>query len=257
MTQDIPQLSDDIDLLHEMMRDHDTAPQPYQATNYWAYYARRFVPELASTGLRDFRRRGSGVLLSVGAADFPSTKAFQDPRWYEPSDFQNYFYWHVKQKFDEEGYDLRKAATNLLGNPEEIFMVSGQTWTLSQLQYCKWFVDAATFMKPGRDFVVCELGAGNGKNVGIWARLFPDASFLVLDIPPQLYILNYTESVVNQDVPRPHDWIPRIASPETFGRNPGQNHRITHVEAARVSLLWRRYLLEFRIIPRDGTGGGG
>jgi hypothetical protein len=38
--------------------------------------------------------------------------------------------------------------------------------------------------------ILCEIGSGLGRNVEILAHLFPNATFLLFDIPPQLYVAN-------------------------------------------------------------------
>src|SRR5262245_2403867 len=54
-----------------MMQGLARAPGPYQPTNYWGFYEKRFLPELKRLGLRGFRRREHSVLESFVAVDLP------------------------------------------------------------------------------------------------------------------------------------------------------------------------------------------
>ena len=63
------QVVHDPELLGEMMDDLRAGDALYQSTNYWAFYEKRFLPELRKFGLEDFRRRKNSVLSSFGATD--------------------------------------------------------------------------------------------------------------------------------------------------------------------------------------------
>ena len=75
----VVQLDDDIELLDLMIKDHNEAPEEYNATGRWHGYSERFLVYLKEKGLHDFRRQrpkkddDGYVLASFGARDLNST----------------------------------------------------------------------------------------------------------------------------------------------------------------------------------------
>ena len=67
----VQQVSDDAGLLKLMMDDMAAAPELYRPGNYWKNYENIFVPEIATLGLRHFRRLRDSVLTTFGATDDP------------------------------------------------------------------------------------------------------------------------------------------------------------------------------------------
>lgn len=63
------QVQDDLALLDLMLRDASDARPPYKPTNYWAAYEEPIEKEMRANGLKDFRRRTTSVLQSLGAVD--------------------------------------------------------------------------------------------------------------------------------------------------------------------------------------------
>jgi putative sugar O-methyltransferase len=209
------QINDDPGLLEKMICDMNNCEELYKPTNYWAYYQRTFLPELKKYGLRNFRCRQGSILTSFGATDNaikvilqPTSKIrglrrianffnrfigylpfFEfsiseiDPKMVCP-----YFYWYVKDKFRRVGLDLDKSPTSEYGNPEDLIEINGGFWTTAHLQNCSIFVDAIQHIKLSDNSVICELGPGMGRNIEIMAHLYETATFLLFDIPPQLYI---------------------------------------------------------------------
>ena len=100
----------------------------------------------------------------------------------------SWLYRHARRRFEEAGLDLTKCPTTPYGNPEDLVEIDGKYWSTTHLQYCVMLADAARFIPFKHDSVVCELGTGMGRNIEIMAHLFPNATFLVFDIPPQLYV---------------------------------------------------------------------
>src|SRR3989442_5199530 len=63
------------------------------------------------------------------------------------------------------------------------------------------FADALWPMPLSQDAVMVELGAGLGRNIEVVAHLFPHATLLLFDIPPQLYVSHqYLASVFSNRV---------------------------------------------------------
>ena len=211
------QVADDPELLKKMLEDQDGCNDLYKPTNYWAFYEKTFVPELEKRGLRNFRRRRTSVLNSFGATDLKIQAHMEfQPRIRGQSILTKYlnvlfnrlpfvalavsgidvdavtlyFYSHVKAKLDTLEMDIDKCPTSRYGNPEDLLEVNGGFWSREHLQYCSMFADAARHISFNERSVICELGPGMGRNIEVMAHLLPDATFLVFDIAPQLYISN-------------------------------------------------------------------
>ncbi len=79
---------------------------------------------------------------------------------------------------------------NARGEPRRHSVDRHGAWSMAHLQYCSMLADAARYIVFKPDSILCELGPGLGRNVEIIARLFADATVLLFDIPPQLYVAN-------------------------------------------------------------------
>jgi putative sugar O-methyltransferase len=207
-------VADDPALLEQMMADMRRADPLYQPTNYWAFYESKFLPELRAKGLRDFRRRRNSVLSSFGATDlvtrprlgvtgsipgaryvsraltaaaehFPGVRLVEG---YRNDAVVEYFYWHTRAKFERAGLDISVCATTDTGSPEDVVEIHGGRWSLGHLQMGAILADAAPHLTFDPSAVYMELGTGLGRNIEILARLMPDATLLMFDIPPQLYV---------------------------------------------------------------------
>lgn len=206
------QVADDSGLLAEMMDALSGADTLYRPTNYWSYYEKSFVPELQRSGLNNFRRRRRSVLGSFSAVDEPLSGRLVLP-WSDsgttalnallakmhpfvkvepqpsPEKIIDYFHRHVAAKFERVAWNLQRCAANRIGNPE-VVEFGGQLWSLDHLQFCSMLADAAAEIPFSESSTVCELGPGMGRNIEILAHLFPRATLLMFDIPPQLYVSN-------------------------------------------------------------------
>lgn len=225
--KNILQVSDDPQLLEKMMLDMENANELYRPTNYWQYYQKHFLPELQKKGLKDFRRRRSSVLNRFGASDLLirgtlkyggkyyikgsdralralckilerlGVRIFNIP----PEDITEYFFRHVKYKFDNNSIDIFRCPTTEYGNPEDLLSINGTKWSLSHLQYCSIFIDTVNYITFKPNMIFCELGSGMGKNIEVLAKLYEKATFLIFDIPPQLYVAHqYLLSVFGKRV---------------------------------------------------------
>jgi len=211
-----------------MMADLDRCDKLDRPTNYWEHYQRHFMPELKRFGLRDFRRRPRSVLTAFGATDLQPRGTIEvTPNipgssrvasalnrlvaavpgislgvWGSAPDWHTkYFYHQVKHKFDTLGLPLTRCGTTPHGNPEDLVEIDGAYWSLAHLQYCSMLADALRHVPVPDDAVICELGAGLGRNLEVLAHLFPRATLLLFDIPPQLYVANqYLSSVFGERV---------------------------------------------------------
>lgn len=210
------------------MDDLDQAPQLYKATNYWANYERRLVPYLESEGLRDFRTprptAGSHVLTAFGATDpiprssgvrrldqnriarnrlteripgfraFASKVADRAEAWMVPGEAdedsrRRLNYEFARQQGIEAGAKpLDEISFSMAGNPEDAFEIDGRWYTRFMLRYYLTYAYAGRFVDYDDVKVYAELGSGMGHQAEILATLHPQATILLFDLPPQLYV---------------------------------------------------------------------
>lgn len=234
------QVTNDMALLAQMMSDLNKCDDLYKPTNYWAHYEKHFLPELRKKGLKDFRRRKDSILSSFGSTDLlirgkikfkvsfngvgRLTKFLN--RFFDklpflslvaseivPAEVTPYYYQYVKAKFNKEGLDISKCPTSRFGNPEDIIEIDDGLWSKAHLQYCSMFIDATKHINFESDSIVCELGTGMGRNIELLAHLYKDATFLMFDIPPQLYVAHqYLTKVFGSRIIKYNDAVNLIPS---------------------------------------------
>ena len=222
-----PQVEDDPALLDLMLDDLHSGPELYQPGNYWANYEKILVPELRTTGLRDFRRRRASIVNTFGAADFaPITAALNT----HPVTSETNPRVRVKRLLLGMAQRVRPAAralralggsylgaslegvqrlcyeyavaygqshgakspehfsASIAGNPEDVFVVHGSTYTTSILQSYMLYAYCCRFTNFDTLSTIMELGSGSGKQVEVIRKLHPHLTFFLFDIPPQLYV---------------------------------------------------------------------
>ena len=223
------QVADDPALLSEMMDDLRAGDERYRPTNYWTYYQKRFLPELHKYGLKNFRRRKNSVLNAFAATDRMYRPRVKLKRLFRGSErisriidkimfgrnpvldlfvpdlplgsITSWLHGYARRRFDLIGLNLAGCPTSQYGNPEDSTAINGKPWSTMHLQYCVIFADAARFIRFKPDSVICELGTGMGRNIEVMAHLFDNATFLMFDIPPQLYVAHqYLQKVFGSRV---------------------------------------------------------
>ncbi len=211
ISQPSPQATDDPALLDQMVADLRAADPIFQTTRYWAHYERVFLPYLKRNGLRDFR---SGSSTGGGATfwAFGATDAFPEQRRAKglvgrllgrPGPLPDLSaeaeagrasgraasYAYVEAYGRERGAaPLGLLSVSLVGNPVDRWQVDGRWITSSSLYYYMRYAYVSQFVSwTGKETIV-ELGSGSGKQAEVVAKLHPDATIFLFDIPPQLYV---------------------------------------------------------------------
>jgi len=77
---------------------------------------------------------------------------------------------------------------SLAGNPEDIIEMDGRAYTMRALYYYLRYAYCRQFIDFENVSLIVELGSGSGKQVEVIRKLHPQISFLLFDIPPQLYV---------------------------------------------------------------------
>lgn len=134
--------------------------------------------------------------------------------------------WRFAERADSE-HVLRTLAEPLEGNPFQIFLdgrLISQDLANSVLEYTA--IREHFRHDYGDAVTIAELGAGYGRNAYVFLRLFPNCRYIVIDIPPALYVAQrYLSSVFPGK--RVAD-VPCSASPEEIA---------ARVQAADIAFL--------------------
>lgn len=210
------QVDDEMEILERMIEVTESADVLLRPGNYWANYQKRFLRELRRHGLRDFRRRRNSTLQSFGAVDidpYPEVAVFLPkgggflgraltrmiellPRMglriagLSTEGLIRYGVWRTRQAFAEKGLDIAPCRTDRIGNPRDVYEDEDGLWSLAQLRDCTTYLGFVGSVDVAPDAIVCEIGPGMGRTAGIMASYHPDRTFVLFDIPPQLYVLN-------------------------------------------------------------------
>jgi putative sugar O-methyltransferase len=216
------QVKDDLELLKLMNDDMKSSSSNYNPTNYWAYYEKVLMPELEQQGLRDFRRRRNSVLRSFGATDLIEkplidlrnsrlfyNKVMTSVPGYEPflkgannlasslvravpdwkNSIQNKPYEFCKNLGIKLGAKPIESFTcSDIGNPEDRIEVDGRLYTNKMLYYYQRYAYAQKHINFDNVRVIAELGSGSGKSIEVLKKLFPEITYVLFDISPQLYV---------------------------------------------------------------------
>lgn len=272
------QIADDPELLKLMLEDAEKAPGIYRPTNYWSVHNSRILRELRKLGLHDFRRRRNSFLASFGALDLVSSRGRIDlfknrifnnritrniPLWPEFLSFQNAVLNKMlpasdtsrKMAADDTRASYRSVSAygrdagarpveeltaSLHGNPEDVIEIDGRAYTTSILYYYLRYAYCCRHIDFEKVGVLVELGSGAGKQVEVIKKLHPNTSFLLFDIPPQLYVCEqYLKSVFPDFVVSYRD----TRNLDSIEAEKGKififgNWKFPLIEKIRVDLFW-------------------
>jgi putative sugar O-methyltransferase len=271
------QASDDFELLELMMADLRSAPAEFSPTNYWAVYERRFLPQLRASGLVDFRRRGDAVFRSFGAVDFVhpvaelrlhDSRVFRSPpaQWLpgiqslavkldqllsryirtldglDPEAYVRLGY-HFAEAYAKNTHarPINQLSMSLVGNPDNVVDIEGRSYTRQTIQYYLQYAYISRFVDFESLETVAELGSGMGRQTEIFSKLHPNVTYLLFDLPPQIYVAEqYLKAVFPDRVVsyrQTRDWTSIDAL------KPGQivilgNHQFPLVAKRPIDLFW-------------------
>ena len=225
MSKKIIQIEDNSVLLQEMWEAQLKADPLYKPGNYWDTYSKVFIPELKTKGLHDFKRRKFSILGSFGATDLNLLTLRNLPTWLEKlktkkilwhavphisdviewilkpierlylkqfsaNDVFDYFYPRISEKFSQKGWDLKNFSMSDIGNPDEKVPYDGKIWSRHHLEMASIFIEALEKSEFPKDGTLVEIGPGIGRNTEFFATAYPDATIILFDIVPQIYVLN-------------------------------------------------------------------
>ncbi len=221
-------IEDDLALLDLILADTEAAPAEFKPTNFWSNNLPPIVREFRTEGLRRFRARRSSRMGSFGASDLRPqwryfgmwafenafARRFRTVREAAVSAEQLVNKWVLERGIKVRGpygltaADLKEAAfeaaerearllgklplsaidASTAGDPEDVFVQSGKTYTWNLITYYLRYLFAAQHVDFERQRVVVELGPGGGTSVEVLKKLHPHLTFVLFDIPPALYV---------------------------------------------------------------------
>ena len=275
------QVIDEPQLLKLMLEDTTNAPDIYKPTNYWNVYKKKFLPELQKLGLHDFRRRKNSILSSFGATDLSLSPVpnridiLKSNLFYNSITKKIPFHQTFLHKtnlllnkilpitipYDISIEDLKKLSyeiarvqgekveaksinefeVSLIGNPEDIIKVYDKVYTTGTLNYYLRYVYCYKHIDFDNIEIMVELGCGCGKQIEVIKKLYPNISFLLFDIPPQLYVCEqylsavFPDSVVSYNDTRNMDTIPEKRKGKIFIFG---NWKFPILEKVKIDMFW-------------------
>lgn len=228
------QIADDIALLDLMMTEMSAAPENFRTTAYWDYYKNATLDVLRTNGLHDLRRIQNAEITSFGCYEGPLFRTAEELRLRglnEPDidaiiSFVKVLEKHPNLDFMPLGRSLSdiihlelraldleaqlinpnavsifKLDGSLVGNPRSKFRVEGNWYTQQLIDKYRLYLECFRVFDLTTVDTVVELGAGMGQQIEVLHKLHPHLSFVIIDIPPQLYVSHqYLTTVFGDDV---------------------------------------------------------
>jgi putative sugar O-methyltransferase len=149
------------------------------------------------------------------------------------------------QKVGAKPIESFEAST--AGNPEDCFQIAGRTYTMATFFYYLHYVYCRRFIDFDQVRIYVELGTGMGKQVEVLRKLHPGMSFLLFDIPPQLYVAEcFLDTVFPGDVisyEQTRDWttLPEVQPGKIYMFGSWKFPLLDH---ARMDLFWNAASLQ-------------
>lgn len=178
---EIRQVPDDVALLDLMLNDQQTKPRIYGTTNYYKAYDRESIPYLRTVGLKDYRSKAPNTISSFGAVD---SKVQPD----ELCIRRLMYSYAERYGHGSSARPLSELEISRCGNPEDYFRISGRGLTPRGLIYYMRYGYVGRHLDWNAVEAVAELGPGAGTQTEVIGHLHPNVSFLLFDVPPQLYV---------------------------------------------------------------------
>ncbi|MBT6139411.1 MAG: putative sugar O-methyltransferase [Rhodospirillaceae bacterium] len=228
-----PQIPDDFELLDLMMADLSAAPEAFQPTAYWQYYQNRTVQFLRNNGLHNIRRQQDPGITCFGCYEgplLPTKKQLLDMGLSEAeAEVSKSFGRLLERNPHQELLALNRSISQALrlelevlslkaelacpnavsifeldcsvaGNPTSSFRVDGNWYTPRIFEKYRHYIEFVREFDPTTLETIVEIGPGMGQQVEALRKLHPHLSFVLVDIPPQLYVSHqYLKEVFGDD----------------------------------------------------------
>ncbi len=199
--------------IEEMIRCLDSGPPVYRPSNFWQQLNQVNIAQLESSGLANMKRTLAQNYFTwvVGMRNplfkhLVSLTHWQDwlqvlrglprysrenglglRRFYELHLFTR-MVWMLAERGDERQL-LQSISEPDYGNPFRLMFrnrLISQDLANSVMEL--YAITEGSSVSADDRFTVCELGAGYGRNAYVFLQAFPKCKYIVVDIPPALYV---------------------------------------------------------------------
>ena len=230
------EMKDDPALLDQMLADMAVADALYKPTNYWQVYEDRLMPTIRTHGIRQFRSAGPMGMQRFGPSSLPTlflpqprrlitvilanllARVWPDQRklglrqrmftdnfhaiqdllflWLTDIDSKKELKTIGDSGFGEPTDLFEPTPINLPSLPSPPSARSAHHYTISFLRYFADYLWVRERLPFEQLRIVLELGAGYGGQAEVIKQLYPNLTYIVCDISPQLYVAEqYLKSV--------------------------------------------------------------
>lgn len=217
-------VTDDVALLEQMMKDTRNAPAAFAIDGPTAQFLEQFYTDARDKGLEKMAREGSKLLNTIGALNFSPLQQMEynlgqrlAAKEITPTEHETLLA-ASRIVFAKPGtnvlpYELSLDAINRAAYracdlyaqsvgarrleelsmseafyPEYTFEIEGRKYSYLFLYYYCRYVFCAQHVDFGALETVVEVGSGSGRAVEILKKLHPHLSFLMFDLAPELYV---------------------------------------------------------------------
>src|SRR5579883_2573095 len=253
-------------LLANLFHDMESSSELWKPTNYWKVEQKALMPTLSREGIANFRSSSNSAYITFGVTSAPHTlfKTLNTPAKLAIRllkmlglDVRNAIEEHRRTFFAFQNMcfqlvlhcdtdkELLTVADSGLANPRDLFSPEGynnREYTIAFLRYFWQYLWLKRFVDFKQIQAVMELGSGYGGQAEVICKLHPHITYIICDIPPQLYIaeqylkscfpgkvMSYSETARLESI-----HITQIASNRIIVLAPWQLERII----GNVDLFW-------------------
>lgn len=265
-TQGAIELTDDLSLLDAMLDTTTSSPLKSTLSAMWQRFCDKNTRYIKEHGLAHSRRDIDSPLYSFTGNDCVYPVLPED-------DADIFEFCQFVGKQSRYAKDITGFSMALCGDPGHAFAINGMNYNFWSLNYYLRYAYVARFLNFDTISVVVELGSGAGRQVEILKKLHPHLTFLLFDVPPQLYVAErYLSTVFPSDCVsfRTATTVPRFEPGRIYFFGAWEFPRIANLQ---VDLVWNAaslqempsstvtsYLLEIRRRARyiflNGKAGG-
>jgi len=214
-------IADNPALLELMMADLNAADAVFQPTRYWQAYQARTVDALRRQGLSDLRARRDPVFSSFGCFEGDLGPTLEGLGGTDLSEAERQlvvdFSELIQRRSDLELLPLGASALDMMrsnlanlerearlqnpkaasifdldcaivGGPNVHFRIGGKSYTPSLLQAYRAYGQCMRDIDLTTVACIVEIGSGMGQQVELLKKLHPHLAYVLVDLPPQLYV---------------------------------------------------------------------
>jgi len=282
------EIKTDLAVLDAMNHDMAGAPDAYQPSGPTAEIVKSLNLELRSQSLNESMRKGSRLLNTIGAVNYPPKQQLnytfgllRDKNLLTESQIKelnaaydvifsdgdlpilpyelginslNEAAYRAAAQFGELNGARPLSELSLSHSDDSMyhFEVEGRSYSYMFLYYYMRYAYCCRFIDFARIENYVEIGSGSGRQVEIIKRLYPRINFYVVDLPPQLYVCRQLLSSIFESDVVPYD----LTRSEGFARVEGAGkiatllpHKLGDLRLQGLTLSWNSMV--YCIMPKE------